>query len=162
MALMAEVPSTNESFTESKSLAVLSEPLLLSGTLSYNRPDRLEKHVLSPYEEHLIVEGNNLTLINKNGKKKRIALSRYPIIQAFVESIRGTLAGDGDALKRFYRVGLSGDRRNWTLTLRPLDQELADYVRSIELSGTEAQVTRVDIREAGGDSSVMTIHKDAS
>jgi len=162
MALMAETSATNERFTESKSLAVLREPLRLTGTLAYQRPDRLEKHVISPYEEHFVVEGNTLTLAAKDGKTKRIALTKYPMIQAFVESIRGTLAGDADALKRFYRVALAGDRRNWTLTLTPLDQGLAAYVRTIELSGSESQVTRIDIQEAGGDSSVMTIHKDAS
>lgn len=161
MALMAEIPSTKESFTESKSLAALSEPLRLSGQLSYQRPDRLEKHVLAPFEEHFIVEGNTLTLINKEGKK-RIALDRYPVIRAFVESIRATLAGNGDTLRRYYQITLAGDRRNWTLTLKPLEQQMADYVRSIELRGTETHVTRVDVQEAGGDSSVMLIRRDAS
>jgi len=162
MALMAETSATNERFTESKSLAVLREPLRLTGTLAYQRPDRLEKHVLSPYEEHIVVEGNTLTLTAMDGKKKSIAIAKYPVIQAFVESIRGTLAGDANALKRFYHVALTGDRRSWKLTLKPLDQGLADYVHSIEVSGTEAQVTRVDIQEASGDNSVMTIHRDAS
>ena len=162
MALMAGVSSTNETFTESKTMAVLREPLRLSGKLAYHRPDHLEKHVLSPYEEHLIVEGNKLTLTGRDGKTKRISLSRYPMIQAFVESIRGTLAGDADVLRRFYRVDLTGDRGRWTLRLRPLDQEMAEHVESIELNGSDAQVIRVVVQEAGGDNSVMMIHRDAS
>lgn len=159
MARMAEVSNTRDRFTETKSLAVLTEPLILSGNLFYKRPDRVEKHVLSPYEEHLIVEGDNLTLIDQDGKK-RIALHKYPVIRAFVESIRGALAGDMSTLTRFYQVVLTGDRRRWTLTLKPLDQQLADYVRFIRLSGTDNRVTQIDMQEAGGDSSVMTIRRN--
>jgi hypothetical protein len=161
MALMAEVSSTRETFTETKSLAILTEPLVLTGNLSYARPDRIEKHVLSPYDERLTVEGDNLTLINKEGTK-RIAVRSHPVISAFVEAIRATLAGDVAALRRFYHVRLEGDRRHWILTLRPFDQHAAEHVRFIKFSGTESRMTRLHIQEVDGDSSVMTIHGNAS
>ena len=161
MALMADVTSTKETFTETKSLAILTDPLVLSGDLSYTRPDRIEKHVRAPYEEQVIVEGDTLTLVNKDGKKT-IALHKYPMIRAFVESIRATLAGDAATLRRFYHLVLAGDRNQWILTLRPRDEQLAEHVRSIKLTGTDNRVTRVDIREQGGDSSAMTIRRTGS
>jgi outer membrane lipoprotein-sorting protein len=161
MTAMAGVKETRDTFTESKAMAVLTAPLELSGTLAYMRPNHIEKHVRTPYEEHLVVEGEMLTLTNKDGQK-RIALRKYPMIRAFVESIRATLAGDAGALRRFYHVTLAGERRQWVLTLKPLEPQLAEYVRFIKVAGMENRLTRIDIQEAGGDSSVMMIQGDQS
>ena len=42
-------------------------------------------------------------------------LQDYPVLWAFVESIRSTLAGDLQSLNRFYRVELDGSERDWRL-----------------------------------------------
>jgi hypothetical protein len=84
------------------------------------------------------------------------------MIWSFVEAIRASLAGDASLLRRFYHVKIEGTERNWTLTLRPLDQQAASYVNSIALHGTKSRLTRVDIVETGGDQSIMTIHEPTS
>lgn len=157
MALMAQVPAAQEAFTERKYMDVLVEPIVLTGDLSYRRPDRIERHVRRPYEERLIVEGDRLTVETLDGQK-HLALHRHPVIWGFVESIRSTLTGDEATLRRIYDVRLEGDRRRWTLTLTPRDKKLADYVTSIKIGGAGHRIFRVETREADGDRSVMTIH----
>jgi outer membrane lipoprotein-sorting protein len=161
MELMAQVRDRRDRFTETKTLAVLTKPLVLTGTLAYSRPDRVEKHVLSPYEEHLVVQGDELTLTNKDGTK-RIGVKSHPLIWSFVEAIRASLAGEVTALRRFYHVKLEGTRNDWLLTLRPLDPQAASYLTSIMLNGRGNHLRSVDIREAGGDRSVMAIHEPVS
>jgi outer membrane lipoprotein-sorting protein len=161
MALMAQVTSRHDRFTETKTLSMLTKPLTLTGTLAYSSPDRVEKHVLTPYEEHLIVEGEQLTLVTKDGTK-RVKVKSHPLIWSFVEAIRASLAGEVTALRRFYHVKLEGTRDKWILTLRPLNPEAAGYLTSITLSGHGDRLGSVDIRETGGDRSVMTIHEPAS
>jgi outer membrane lipoprotein-sorting protein len=161
MELMAQVPSSQETFIEKKYMDVLVEPIVLSGNLSYERPDRIERHIRSPYEERLIVEGDRLTLETKDGQR-RIELHKYPVIWGFVESIRSTLTGDEKTLRRVYHVALEGDRRRWTLTLRPQDRRLAEYVTVVRISGAENRIVRVEIDEADGDKSVMTINEKPS
>ncbi|HET6675227.1 MAG TPA: LolA-related protein [Nitrospiraceae bacterium] len=161
MDLMAQVTARQDRFTETKTLAVLTKPLVLTGTLSYSRPDRVEKHVLTPYEEHLVVQGDKLTLVNKGGTK-RIGVNSHPLIWSFVEAIRASLAGEVTALRRFYHVKLEGTRTAWLLTLRPLDPQAASYLTSITLRGRGNRLSAVEIREAGGDRSVMTIHEPVS
>jgi outer membrane lipoprotein-sorting protein len=156
MALMAEVPSSRETFTEKKYMDVLVEPIVLTGDLSYQRPDRLERHVRQPYEERLIVEGDRLTLETLDGRR-RIALRHHPVIWGFVESIRATLTGDEATLRKIYEAKLEGSRGQWRLTLRPKDPQLAEYVTSIEIDGAGNRIGRVETREADGDRSVMTI-----
>lgn len=156
MALMAKVPSTEAPYTERKYLAILKEPLLLSGTLSYSRPDRIEKRVLKPYVERFAVDGDTVTFENQT-KKRSFALRSNPVIWAFVESIRATLAGDRKALQRFYRTDLRGTREQWTLNLDPLDAQMAEQVSTIQLSGSGNRVSEVIVYEPGGDKSVMEI-----
>jgi hypothetical protein len=161
MTMMAEVTSRQDRFTETKTFELLTKPLTLTGTLAYTRPDHIEKHVLTPYEDHLIVQGDQLTLRNKDGTK-RLNVKSHPLIWSFVEAIRASLAGDASILRRFYHVKIEGTEGDWTLTLRPLDQQAAAYVASIALHGSKSRLTRVDITETGGDRSVMTIHEPTS
>jgi outer membrane lipoprotein-sorting protein len=150
--------SSQKRFTETKYLSVLSQPLQLSGTLSYVAPDHLEKHVLAPNEERYVVDGDTLLVENKSRNLRRsFALQSYPDIWAFVESFRATLAGNAATLRRFYALELSGDRGKWQLTLTPLQDSMLKAVAGIRIDGRADQITRIEIVEAGGDRSVMRI-----
>jgi hypothetical protein len=153
---MAGVQSSSAIFTETKYVSALTAPLSLSGRLFYLRPGRVEKHVLAPYDEHLIAEDERLTL-KKNGQSHNFVLQSNPVAWAFVESIRATLSGDLLLLQRFYRTRLEGDRSAWQLILEPLDGQMLSYVQSIRISGHGNQIDRIETLEAGGDRSVMNI-----
>ncbi len=161
MELMSKVSKRDNHFTETKTLAMLTRPLVLSGTLSYVRPNRVEKHVTSPYIEHLVVEGDQLTLSTKDGTK-RIAVDSHSLIRSLIEAIRASLAGQVAVLRRLYHIKLDGTLRNWTLTLRPLDAQAAEYLQSVTLTGQGDRLIKVDIRETGGDRSLMEIHEPVS
>src|SRR4029453_10340205 len=62
MQMLGSVESASAKFVETRHSALLKSPLVLQGTLAYRRPDRLEKHVLSPYDERITVEGSRLSL----------------------------------------------------------------------------------------------------
>ena len=89
-------------------------------------------------------------------------LDQYPAVRAFVESIRGTLAGDLKVLRRFYRVELEGSLSDWRLHLLPSDPQMAELVQKVVIGGAGGQVRRIEILEASGDRSVMTITKDGA
>lgn len=158
MKLLGAVETANARFVETRESALLKSPLVLQGTLEYRRPDRIVKQVLSPYDERVTIEGGRLTLENRtSNRKKSVAVSGAPGISALIESIRATRAGDLAALQRHYALQLAGSREQWTLTLKPLDAQVAAYVSVIALSGSEARIGRITVEEAGGDRSVMVI-----
>ncbi len=161
MELMAKVTSREDRFTETKTVAMLTQPLVLKGTLAYLRPDRVEKHVTSPYAEQLVVQGDQLTLSTREGTK-HLAVNSHPLIRSFIEAIRASLAGEVSVLRRLYHIKLQGTQQDWMLTLRPLDAQAAEYLTSITLRGHGDRLTAVDIRETGGDRSLMQIHEPAS
>lgn len=155
-AELAKRGQTSATFHERKFLALLDKPLESSGELIFIPPDRLEKRTLQPKPEHLVVDGDRVTL-ERGGKRRTLRLSGNPQIAVLVDSIRGTLSGDLASLTRTYSAGLQGDSARWRLTLRPLDPALGTLVEHIEIGGSGAQVRTVEIFQADGDRSVMTI-----
>ena len=143
-------------FKERKYLAILDKPVESSGELLFTPPHTLEKRTLSPKPERVRVDRDRVTL-ERGGKAYSLDLRAHPSIAVLVESIRGTLAGDLASLTRTYSAGLDGDAAGWRLKLRPLDPSLATLVERIEIAGSQAQVKTVEIFQADGDRSVMSL-----
>ena len=159
---LRQVKTARGRFVERKYLAILNTPLESSGTLVYIAPGRLEKHMLLPRQESLILDGDTLLIENKEtGQRRVVVLQEQPVVWAFVESIRSTLAGDLQTLNRFYEVSLEGDARRWRLRLKPTAPLMREVASEIRLSGSGTWVGVIEILEAGGDRSVMTITRAA-
>jgi hypothetical protein len=149
-----------DEFVAQQFLAVLDHPVESSGELRYDAPDRLEKRTLLPRPEDLVLAGGVLTM-ERGGHSRALDLHRYPQVQPFVESIRATLAGDRRALEKIFRVDFSGDLQRWSLTLVPLDSQLLRAVKQVQIDGSRDQLLRVEIRQADGDRSLMTLRAPA-
>ena len=158
MELLAAVPAAKNSFTETRHSALLSAPLVLKGTLQYARPDRLEKSILSPYEERTVISGASVTIENRTLKQSRsFSLSSSVAASALVESIRATLAGDRASLERHYIVKLEGKPDDWLLGLTPREPRLAALVKAVRIAGALERLKSVEVDEASGDRSQMLI-----
>lgn len=148
-------------FTEKKYLAILDEPVESSGELLFVPPARLEKRTLKPKPETLVLDGDVLT-VERRKRKHVLSLRDYPEVAGMIESIRATLAGDRKALERIYRLDLRGDSERWTLLLVPLDAGAGVFVARIRIEGAQDEVRTVEILQADGDRSVMSIRKAAA
>jgi len=158
MQALATVPASQARFTETRHMAVLQAPLVLSGQLAYIRPDQLEKHVLSPYDERSRIRGATVTVENRTRKTTRmLSLGSAPAALALVESLRATLAGDLAALERHYSVRFAGTRDDWVITLAPRAGDLASAITAVRLAGSATRLTLFEVVESGGDRSTMTI-----
>jgi outer membrane lipoprotein-sorting protein len=158
---LAERPAGQSRYSETKTSALLKEPFKSSGTLRYKKPAFLEKRVQTPFEEILTVDGDRMTWEKPAANKKHtMALRDYPVVWGFIESMRATLNGDAKTLQRFYKVRLDGDERQWTLVLLPSDSDMAQFIRVIRIGGSRTQLATVEIEEAGGDRSLMTLREE--
>ncbi|AOI96990.1 outer membrane lipoprotein carrier protein LolA [Burkholderia sp. AU33545] len=156
MSTLAQHKSGRATFIETKTLSIAAQPLESSGELVFVAPDHLEKHTLSPKPEHLVVDGDMLT-VERNNRKYTLALARYPELGAFIDSIRATLAGNRYALEQVYKVALAGRGDDWTLMLTPLDSRMLKVVSTITLEGSRDELRSVAIRQADGDHSTMRL-----
>ena len=158
-ALMHELAarrSSHVAFTEVRRLAVLDRPLESSGELFYQAPDRLEKRIEKPHPETLVLAHGVLSATR--GKHTRtVELAAWPQLAPLLESLRATLSGDRAALERIFSVDLSGDAARWTLRLTPRDPEAARAVSQVILTGENAHLGTVEILEADGDRSLLTL-----
>jgi hypothetical protein len=155
---LAQIRSDHSSFVEKKFIAMLDKPVESSGELFYTAPDYLEKRTIKPKPESMILD--HATLVVERGRQKhQLQLPDHPELAAFVDSIRGTLAGDRRALERNYRLNLEGTAQRWTLQLLPLDEKVQAVVKRIVITGVRDVVRSVEITQADGDSSVMRIEK---
>lgn len=161
MRQLAAVPSAQARFTETKQVALLKTPLVLTGTLRYERPDRLEKHVLTPYDERIAIVGNEVSVENKTrGRTQNLSAASNSTLQALVESLRATLAGDLASLERHFDVVFEGNAGEWAIVLVPRDAGAMALITRIRLTGAGDRLRRIDIDEAGGDRSEMSIEDE--
>ena len=157
MTSLASVAQRQATFSEEKHLGALNEPLVSSGTLRYRRPSYLEKVTQLPKPERLVVDGDRLTVTDAAGAVKEIDLGNMPEVGAFVDLVRGTLAGDLGALQRHYRVAIEGTARTWQLSLIPTEARLAGFIKLVRIDGEGTEPRTIDTIQANGDWSRMVI-----
>jgi hypothetical protein len=161
LKLLAARRHGHVTFTEVQQLAILDRPLESSGELLYEAPDRLEKRTLSPKAETVVLEHGVLTA-HRRHRTYVMALRDYPQVAPFIESIRATLAGDGAALERLFRVEFEGNLAHWSLLLVPADAKLAGAVREVRIEGEREAIRSVEIRHSDGDRSLLSIGPEVS
>jgi outer membrane lipoprotein-sorting protein len=155
---LAQTRSDHARFVEKKSIAMLDKPVESSGELFYTAPDHLEKRTIKPKPESMILDRGTL-VIARGRQKLDLQLQDYPEVAAFIDSIRGTLAGDRKALERAYRLSLDGSALRWTLQLLPVDEKMLAVVKRIRISGAGYELRSIEITQADGDSSLMLIER---
>jgi outer membrane lipoprotein-sorting protein len=155
MQQLGQVRNAQARFVERKYIALLDKPVESSGELSFTAPDRMEMRTLRPKKQSLLLDGNRLTM-EQDGRSRTVSLQSYPEVAAFVEGIRGTLAGDRQALERVYQVHLIGNAARWQL-LVPREAAMSRIISRIRIGGSQGEVLSVAYDHADGDRSEMQI-----
>jgi hypothetical protein len=156
MSLLARRQHGEVTFAETDYLALLDRPVKSSGVLLYQAPAHLEKRTLLPKQESLVLDGDQLT-VRRGHRTYHMQVSAYPQVALYVDAMRDTLAGNEAALRKVFKVALSGTPQDWKLELVPLDPSVARKVRQVTISGAGDVIRSVEILQADGDRSVMTL-----
>ena len=157
MHMLAKHKSANATFTEKKFIALMDQPLESAGELSYTAPDKLEKRTLMPKAETMILDGDRLSMQRAGRRRMSVSLQSRPEAAAFVESVRGTMAGDLSALQKYYTLELAGRAEAWKLTLVPTQPGMLKIMSRIRIEGTQDAITLIIFDQADGDRSEMRI-----
>jgi hypothetical protein len=156
MSLLALRKHGHVTFVEEHFLAVLDRPVESSGELFYDAPDRLEKRTLQPKPESLVLEHDVMTA-HRGRRTYVLNLSDNPQIVPLIDSMRATLAGDRAALEHLFKITFAGDLEHWKLLLAPSEPTVAKTVKQIRIEGTRDAIHTVEIQQADGDRSLLTI-----
>jgi len=160
-ALMVELAKTRSGsvrYREERHLKTMTEPVVITGTMAYEAPDRLVKIVLTPHKETMVIEGDNLTIEHAGGVGPRsLKLSEIPQLNNLIIAIRGTLLGDLKALEQAFEVRLSGARNAWSMDLKPRASDKRGANLQITVEGTAGRPARFEIHQPDGDRIVVQV-----
>lgn len=160
MAEMAQSAKPTVRFVEERHLSITTEPVVLTGTMSYEN-GRLEKVTRSPKAERVLIDGDRVRIASPDQDVDRTAyLGDIPALESFVASLRATLDGDLGALRRRFRVDYTANGADWRLVLQPLSDEARAEIREVVISGRTARIESLTVMEASGDRTVVRIIED--
>ena len=155
---MSKVQHVSAAFTQEKHDSLFGDVLKSKGHILYGRPDKLRWEYRAPFQSILIVAGDDVAKFEiEEGKRRRLELGKTKdVLLVVMEQIRSWFRGDFTAAERHYDVKVFAEPARVTLT--PKDKALKKTLASIELAFAKdlQSVTRVTIREASGDHTVMS------
>jgi hypothetical protein len=143
-------------YSEQIDSALFKRPLHTSGELLFDAPDRLEKKILQPAAEDLLVEGDVLT-IARGKHRTTMRLSDYPQLSPFLNGLRATLAGDRAMLEKNFHLAVKASGSDWELTLQPLPGEIKPVYERIQIRGVDGSVQSVTLERATGERTTITL-----
>lgn len=159
MKSFSSVKHRQASFTEIKSAFYLEKPILSSGTLIFDAPDKLVKKTISPKRVTQTISGNELEITRANGQVQRLSLFDHPVLLTILVSLRSILSGDIDFINSHYKQSLRNSAAGWELKLEPKNKEVRKHIRLIEVSGKKNQISKFRIIESNGDYTETRIHE---
>ena len=155
----SSVKHREASFTEIKSAFYLEQPVISSGTLVFDAPDKLVKKTISPKQITQTISGNELEIARADGQVQHISLFDHPVLMTILVSLRSILSGDIDYIYSHYKQSLRSSATGWELKLEPKDEEVKKHIRLIEVSGKRNQISNFKIIESNGDYTETRIYE---
>jgi outer membrane lipoprotein-sorting protein len=157
---MSQVRSLEARFEQQRTTSLLNQPLVSTGTLRFERPDKLAWVVEQPGRSTMVVSGSRVGMSYPDlGVHDQLDLAGDPDAQRLVRSMMVWLAGDLEQVSRDYGVAWAAapaggpDGALHLATLTPLDPTMAALVARLELSigGAPLRVLAVTMHEPDGD-----------
>jgi outer membrane lipoprotein-sorting protein len=155
LARFRALPGLEARFHEVKKLALLKAPLISEGTVHFAPPDRLARHTTRPAASALVVDAQQVRFGDAEGSQS-IPLEGNPVVRLFVDAFLKVLAGDRGALERMFSIELQAAAGGWAMALQPRVAPMTEVIERIVFEGRGAVMSRMVIREKGGDETVTT------
>ncbi len=159
--LMKQLPQGlhyEERFRETYTSTMLTQASVKEGTLQFTPPSKLEKHVISPFEEIFIAEGETLRYVNpEQNISTTFAMQDIPSLSAFILGLRTLFTGNVSHLRQHFHLTLIGTDSSWNLNLRPVTTSEPNTLECIELLGTNNRIRAIKVQEINGDHSELLL-----
>ncbi len=141
-------PVLKADFRQQQHLAMLSRPLVSTGSLLLIKGHGLQWQMKTPFTSDLkLIDGT----LYSNGQTDSL-----PGGEAFSRRLMMVLSGDFSALQSVFEIEVSGEPEQWTLALEPRNATLKKVLHGLSVSGGRSpEQFRLDY--PNGDYSVTTL-----
>lgn len=148
----ASMQCMNCRFTQQKTMAMLAEPTVSEGLMSYNAPDKMRWEYTSPYSFALLVDGEKITKIT-DGNEEVLDAKSGRIYQGIVNIIISSATGQKLFDKSMFDVAITDDGEFWKAEMKPKKHNMKRMFSMLTFYFAKSTniINKVEMTEAGGD-----------
>jgi hypothetical protein len=157
IARLARNPPASIAFTEVRFSSLLTEPLVVSGTLEHVADGGLNRRVEAPYRESTSIQGDTVRAQRDGEPARTFPLRRAPELRGFLTGMLGLLTGDESLIEDHFSVVASGDDERWRLDLVPVEDRVHARLSNIIVLGSASEPRCFVIVDTQGGTSVMLL-----
>ena len=136
----------NGKFEQTRTLTLLTKPLVSTGHFSLSKKDGLRWEQLAPFTSKLLLTKTSLQQQIGDQPANTITQQQQPILFTFSNIFLSVFNGDITSVQQYFHVYFSGNIMHWQLVLKPYTSPLDKAIKSIQLQGanTIKSITIVD------------------
>jgi len=157
--LLQEAPRRDVRFTEIRESQWLAAPVQSSGVIKASATV-LEKRVEQPKRETWRILHDRMQLVADGGPPKEFVFNDVPALAALAGALRKAMAGDLASLDKDFELRVAGDERVWMVQLKPRRNDVARYLKELELQGTQSRLQVLVVLESQGDRTTTRLLHD--
>lgn len=156
MALLGSNDGVRARFQETRTLSILSEPIVTEGLLFFAPPDRLARHSTRPTRSSVLVSGGRIYLRDDTGLQV-LDLATSEVARALVGNLIVVLRGDLAAIREVHEVEFRTSEAGWEIDLVPRSRSVRSIVERIRLRGRGGMLETMETRERNGDVALIEL-----
>lgn len=160
-SLARPAPAT-VTFSEARYSRLLTQALTVSGEMSVPAAETLERRIDSPYRETMTINTAQVRIEREGEKVRVLPLQRAPEMRGLLQAFGALLAGDRATMEKYFGIELQRDGMAWTLTLRPLEQRVAQKLGLLIMSGHGAEPRCLVMRPPDGSADFTVFGADGA
>ena len=148
----ASMQCMNCRFTQQKTMAMLEQPTVAEGLMSYNSPDKMRWEYTSPYSFALLVDGEKITKIT-DGNEEVLDAKSGRMYQGIVNIIMSSATGKKLFDKSMFDVVITDDGEFWKSEMKPKKNNMKRMFSMLIFYFGKANniINKVEMVESGGD-----------
>ncbi len=144
-------------FTQTKHLAELEQPLLSTGRFVVARDRGLIWHIEQPVSAELIMTRERMVQRSDGHEVARISAQEQPALGVVAAVLLAVFQADMDRLRQYFDIETqTREGGAWAMQLRPVASGVREFIEGVRIEGA-ANIERIEIRQAGGDRSIIEL-----
>ena len=146
-------------FTQNKTMAMLAEPTVSEGLMSYVSPDKLRWAYTSPYAFTLVVDGDKITKIT-DGIEEILDAKSGRMYQGIVNIIMSSATGRNLFDKSTFDIVFTDDGNLWKAEMTPKKRDMKRMFAMLTFYFDKKTnvISKVEMTEAGGDMTMIQFY----
>ena len=158
---MAQKTKTMQcSFTQTKTLKMLSQKMVSKGRMAYSQPSKLRWQYVSPYQYTFILNGTKV-LMKSAQRKDVVDAAKSKVFREITAIMMSSVTGECLTDKQRFKTQMLVDGNKWIAQLTPLKKEMKQMFSLLVITFDSKQLiaTTVEMREKGGDNTIIELHQ---